>query len=94
MSLEVFQLINKEPVDNSIIKRDYIKIYHQQGSVLNDPDQNVEFIFGEINDYHQIGNAYLEIDITVRDPTAGFNNNAPIRLVDSAFAFCFKEALL
>ena len=38
MSLEDFQLIDNEPIDNSIIKRDYLKIYHQQGALLNDPD--------------------------------------------------------
>ena len=46
MSLEDFQLIDNEPIDNSIIKRDFIKLYHQQGAQLNDPDQNIELIFG------------------------------------------------
>ena len=54
MSLEDFQLIDNEPIDNSIIKRDFTKIYHQQGAQLNQSDQNVEFIFGENNNYHQI----------------------------------------
>ena len=57
MSLEDFQLIDNEPIDNSIIKRDFIKVYHQQGAQLIDPDQNIEFIFGENNNYHQIGNS-------------------------------------
>ena len=30
MSLEDFQLLNKELFDNSIVKRDFLKIYHQQ----------------------------------------------------------------
>ena len=47
MSLEDFQLIDNEPIDNSITKRDYLKINHQQVALKNDPDQNVEFIFGE-----------------------------------------------
>ena len=68
MSLEDFQLFDNEPIDNSILKRDYIKIHHQQGAQLNNPDQNIEFIFGEINNYHQIGNSYLQFDITVRNP--------------------------
>ena len=63
MSLEDFQSIDNE---SSIIKRDFIKVYHQQGAQLNDPDQNIEFIFGENNKYHQIGNSYFEFDITVR----------------------------
>ena len=45
MSLEDFQLLDNEAIDNSIIKRDFLKVYHQQGAQLNDPDQNFEFIF-------------------------------------------------
>ena len=30
MSLKDFQLIDNEPIDNSIIKRDFKKIYHRQ----------------------------------------------------------------
>ena len=66
MSLEDFQLLDNEPFDNSIIKRDFTKIYHQQGAQLNQSDQNIEFIFGENNNYHQIGIGYLEFNITVR----------------------------
>ena len=65
MSLQDFQLFDREPIDNSIIKRDYLKVYHQQGANLNDSDQNVAFIFGENKTYHRNGNAYLEFDITV-----------------------------
>ena len=92
MSLEDFQLLDNETFDNSIVKREYVKIYHQQGANLNDPDQNVEFIFGENNKYHQIGNAYLEIGITVRDTAGGFANASNIRLINIALAYCFKEA--
>ena len=66
MRLEDFQLLDNEPFDNSIIKRDFTKIYHQQGAQLNQSDQNMEFIFGENNNYHQIGNGHLEFNITVR----------------------------
>ena len=66
MSLVDFQLIDNEPLDNSIIKRDFTKIYHKQGDQLNQSDQNIEFISGENNNYHQVGNAYLELNITVR----------------------------
>ena len=65
MSLEDFQLLDNEPLDNSIIKRDFTKIYHRQRHQLNQPDQNIEFFSGENNSYHQIGNAYLEFNITV-----------------------------
>ena len=91
MSLEDFQLVDNEPIDDSIVKRDFSRTYHQQGANLNNPDQNFEFIFGENNNYHQRGNSYLEIDITVRDPIAGSNNNAEIRMVNNGFAFGFKE---
>ena len=93
--LEDFQLLDNEPIDNSILKRDFTKIYHRQGDQLNQSDQNVEFIFGENNNYHQIGNAYLEFNITVRkNDTTNFHNDDPVRLVNNAFAFCFKEARL
>ena len=99
MSLEDFQLIDNEPIDNSIVKRDYTKVYHQSGANLNDSNQNVEFIFGENNKYHQIGNAYLEFDITIRKVAAAvadpnFENTDQIRLINNAFAYCFTQATL
>ena len=95
MSLEDFQLLDIEPFDNSINKRDFTKIYHQQGAQLNQSDQNIEFIFGENNNYHQIGKGYLEFDITVRkNDTTNFHIEDPIRLVNNGYAFCCKEARL
>ena len=53
----------------------------------------MEFIFGENNNYHQIGNAYLEFNITVRkNDDTKFHYDDPVRLVNNGFAFCFKEA--
>ena len=96
MSLVDFQLVDDESIDNSIIKRDFIKIYHQQGAQLNDADQNIEFIFGDNNNYHQIGNSYLQFDITVRPQRVedAFDADSPIRLVNIAFAHCFKEGVI
>ena len=95
MSLEDFQLLDNEPFDNSIIKIDFTKICHQQGAQLNQSDRNIEFIFGENNNYHQIGNGYLEFNITVRkNDTTNFHIEDPIRLVNNGYAFCFKEARL
>ena len=94
MSLEDFQLIDNEPIDDSIVKRDYTKVYHQQGANLNDSNQNVEFLFGENNNYYQIGNAYLEFDITVRNTAGNFTDASAIRLVNNAFAYCFSQATL
>ena len=45
MSLEDFQLLDIEPIDNSTIKRDFTKVYHQSEANLNDSYQNVVFCF-------------------------------------------------
>ena len=70
MSLEVVQLIDYEKFDDSKIKRDFFKNYHQQAANLNDSDQNIEFIFGENNNYHQTGNAYLQYELTIEKDAA------------------------
>ena len=90
-----FSIIDNELIDNSIFKRKYLKVYQQQEAQLNQSDQNIEFIFGENNNYHQIGNDYLEFDITVRkSDSTNFHNHDPLHLVNNGFAFCFKEARL
>ena len=95
MSLEDFQLLDNEPFDNSIIKTDFLKVYHQRGAQLNQSDQNIEFIFGEKNNLRQIGNPYLEFDIKVRkNDTTNFHTEDPFRLANNGFAFCFEEARL
>ena len=43
--------------DNSITRRDFIKLHYQQGAQLNKFDQIIETTFGEISNYHQVGNA-------------------------------------
>ena len=91
-SLENFQLIDKESIDNSIVKGDFLKIYQQQGANLNDPDQNVEFNFGENNNYHQTAESSLEFDITVRNSVANFDNTNEKRLINNPYAYCFEEA--
>ena len=61
-------------MDNSILKRNFSNLYHQQGAKLNNPDQNVEFIFGEKDNFHLVGNAYLQFNITVRkEDNTNFN---------------------
>ena len=60
---------------------------------MNQSDQIIEIVFGENNSYHQIGNGYLEFYITVRkSDSTNFHYDDPMRLVNNAFAFCFKEA--
>ena len=99
MSLEDFHLLDDTSFDTGIVKRDYSKIYHQQGANLNDSNQSVEFFFGENSNYYQIGNGYLEFDITVRKVVADAANpilvdNDQIRLINNAFAYCFTQATL
>ena len=95
MSLEDFPLLDNEPLDNSIIKRDFTRIYHRQGDQLNQSDQNIDIIFSENNNYHQIGNAYLEFNNTVRrNDDTNFHYDDLVRLVNNGFAFCFKEERL
>ena len=95
MSLEDFQLLENETIDNSIIKKDFLKIYHQPAANSNDSDQNIEFILGANNNY-QIDNAYLQNEMTIEKDVAVVANRAfatvvAIRLVNIAFAYCFKE---
>ena len=80
MGLEDFQLFDNESLDNSIIKRDFTKIYLRPGDQLNQSDQNIEFIFGENNNYHPIGNVYLEFNIIVRkNDDTNFHYDDPVR---------------
>ena len=56
-------------------------------------------MFGENNNYHQIGNAYLQYEITIEKDLAVAANRVLVngnanRLVNNAFAFCFNEARL
>ena len=66
MSLEDFRILEIEPIDNNIFKRDFTKKYHRQRDQLNQSDQNIDFVFGENINSYQIGNASQEIIITVR----------------------------
>ena len=59
---------------------------------MNQSDQMIEFIFSENNNYHQIGNAFLEFDIKVRkNDTTNFHTEDPIRILSNAFAFVLKK---
>ena len=95
MSIECFQLIDNEAYDNSIIKRDFLNVYHQQAANLNDSDQNIDFIFGENSTYHQIGNAYLHYELTKEEGVSVAAYRVLVNgdvLVNNTFANCFKEA--
>ena len=98
MSAEDFQLINASKIDDSIIKRDFIKIYHQSGANVDAENSQIKFYFGENHNFIQVGNGYLEFDIRVRkaDGTAFAIGLAPgtdiIRLVNNAFAYTIHDA--
>ena len=93
MSLDDSQLLDNEPLDNSILKSDFTKVYHRQGDQLNQSDQNIEFIFGGNNNYHQIGNAYLEFNITVRiNDDTNFHHEDRARLVNIWVCFLFQRS--
>ena len=93
MSLEKFQLKDDTSIDNSIIKRDFEKLHHQQGAQLYVSSQCVEFFFGENNNYHQIGKGYLQFDMTLSKNESILNTvdgvgkfDEPIRLINIASA--------
>ena len=65
MSLEDFQLRDNEAIDSSVIERDFLKIYHRKAANSNDSDQKIEFIFVDNNNYHQIGNVYLQFELKI-----------------------------
>ena len=95
MSAEIFQLIDDSKIDDSIIKRDFLKIYHQHGAEVNNENHNFKFYFGENLNYIQIGNSYLEIDIEVRKADrTNFANAYQIRLVYNGLAYFFQERRL
>ena len=88
-------MIDDSKIDDSIIKSDFIKIYHQHGAEVNNENQNIKFYFGELFIYIQIGNAYLEIDIEVRKADRKFFTNADeIRLVNNGLAYIFQEGMI
>ena len=95
MSAEDFQLIDDSKIDDSIIKRDFIKIYHQHGAEVNNENQNIKFYFAENLNYIQLGNAHLEIDILVtKADRTNFTNADEIRLVNNGLAYIFQEGRL
>ena len=97
MSAEDFQLIDKEKIDDSIIKRDFIKIYHESGANVDAENSQIKFYSGENHYFIQVGNGYLEFDIRVRRADGyPFTFVAPgnniIRLVNNAFAYTIHDA--
>ena len=98
MSAEDFQLIDDSKIDDSIIKRDFIKIYHQSGANVDAENSQIEFYFGENHNFIQVVNGYLEFDIRIRradgNPFVVANpaRTDVIRLVNNAFAYTIHDA--
>ena len=101
MSVEDFQLIDDSKIDDSIIKRDFIKIYHQSGANVDAENSQIKFYFGENHNFIQVGNGYLEFDIRIRtaagrDFSITANPDPPgidiIRLVNNVFAYVIHDA--
>ena len=95
MSAEDFQLMDESKTDDSITKRDFIKIYHQHGAEVKIENQNINFYFGKYPTYIEKGNGYVEVDLEVKkvDNTI-FTIADDIRVVNNAIALIFKEAQL
>ena len=97
MSAEDFQLIDTEKIDDSIIKRDFIKVYHQSGANIDAESSQTKFYSNENHNFIQVGNGYSEFDISVRRADGNpFTIVAPgndiIRLVNNAFAYTIHDA--
>ena len=93
MSAEDFQLLDDEKTDNSIMKRDFVKIFDQNGQQVNDERHGIKFFFGGNLNYIQVGNGHLKFDTKIRkaDNTNFVESddvatNDVIRLVKNAFA--------
>ena len=93
MSAEDFQLRDIEKNDDSIIKRNFIKIHHQSGANVDVENSQSKFYFGENHNFIQVGNGYLEFDLRVRlDNDNNFADGNLIRLVENAFAYTIHDA--
>ena len=96
MNAEDFQLKGNEKTDDSIIKRDFLKLYHQSGANVDAENSQLEFYFGENHNFFQVDNGYLEFDIRVRrvdgDPFTIAPRLDTIRLVNNAFAYTIHDA--
>ena len=99
MSAEDFQLKDNEKIDDSIIKRDFIKIYHQSGANVDAGISQIKFYFGENHNFIQVGNGYLEFDIRIRRADGNLfacvaPGNDINRLVNNAYAYTFHDATI
>ena len=93
MSAEEFQLIDETVFDNSILKRDFSKIYHEHGVYLIDYGESINLFFGVSSKFYPIGNSYLQFELTLEKDGGQFedDNTDMIRLVKIASAHLSTE---
>ena len=93
MSAIDFQLLDEEKIDDSIIKRDFIKIQHQSRSKVHNGISIIKIYFGENHKFIRFGHRYLEFDMKFKktDITT-FVNFDVIRLVNNAFSYIIGDA--
>ena len=67
VSLEGFHLLDDTPIATSTIKRESMETNHHQTDQHKVQNQDIDFFFGEIRNYHQIGIGFLEFEITLKN---------------------------
>ena len=97
MSVEDFQFTDNESIDNSLIKRDVLERYHQQGALY----WKYYFFSKKNNNCHQTCKKYLEFQLTLGKNRVDFKRNdvdsnvdEHIRLMSFAFAHAFSIATI
>ena len=78
-----------------------MKLYEQQIGQLKDSNQGADFVFGKNDNCHQVGNGYLEVDLTLRKngkkfikvDGAGYIDET-IKLMNIDFVYAFIIATL
>ena len=58
-------MIDDTKIDISFIKRDLVKLYHQQKAQQKDYDKNTEFNCEKKMNYYETGNAFLYFEVTL-----------------------------
>ena len=95
MIAQDFQILDDTVIDDSIRKRNFVKICDQHGVQENIQNQKIEFCCGEKLNYNQICYAFLELNIELREPDRSISTDADeIRLILLLLKFFKNERLL
>ena len=79
MSSVDFQLVDDEKIDDSILKQNFIKPYHESGADLKSEKSKIKFYFAKKNNFIPGGNELFEFDIKI---TKANNDNFSSLLPD------------